>query len=509
MKVILRRRARGQTIAVVGLLVAAGVLVGLVALAFDGGSALTQRRIMQNAAEAGALAGIQLMGDPAAVVGSCNTPPGCRPAYTVREDSVINKINALVNANHGATVGNANYSVVIEYHYMVGAVTGPNYAPCANCYGPAPRPSPNPQGAFVPDFVDGIRVTAKVDNPTTFAKAFFPSSSGQGVATIPVSAQGSGRIFPTCPNLEQTVISNTLPFTRFRPAFEQEVRNSGNDPLHPYVFWNSTSDFQGNGSSWKNIISLMNRSCYPQGGPPCPLTNTNQLLERVDTRNGPPPGGVGPSYVNLGNPCPPTANCADMRGIGEKTTDFGNWLYWQWNGLINLESYRIPGHPGPDINWQGDWAETYFWDSGNCGQCIANPRDSMITRYGVTTELSGPPLNFGKAVDRVVHLYGASLDDFTNNGNVDNTSAQGYSGGSWNTLQIQLQGNHYAINGSPGRVRFTRTVTIRFYQNMQPPSEEIDGLVISTQNVGPNPPPGGQDCGWQPGMGVYTRQVTP
>src|SRR5438094_8696404 len=52
-------RAKGQTLVFVGLLVAFGVLMGFVALAADGGSALLQRRNMQNGADAAALGAVQ------------------------------------------------------------------------------------------------------------------------------------------------------------------------------------------------------------------------------------------------------------------------------------------------------------------------------------------------------------------------------------------------------------------------------------------------------------------
>ena len=48
MRKIMRKKAKGQTMAIIGLVLALGVLIGLVAIAVDGGSALLQRRNMQN-----------------------------------------------------------------------------------------------------------------------------------------------------------------------------------------------------------------------------------------------------------------------------------------------------------------------------------------------------------------------------------------------------------------------------------------------------------------------------
>src|SRR6476620_6201734 len=242
MSSLLRVRTRGQSIAIVGLLVATGVLIGLVALAFDGGSALLQRRAMQNAAEAGAVAGIQMMSSPGSVLGSCSSPPGCRPVYMLPEDTLLNQVNTLVNDNRGGTVGNATYSTSVEYHYMAGATVGGSYAPCADCYRPAPRPN-NPNAPYVPDYVDGIRVTAGVNNPTIFARAFFPSSNPNAVGQINVSAKAAGRIYPTCALPPEP--GPSLPFTRFRPAFEQERISQCNDPQHPFVFWTAQPDING------------------------------------------------------------------------------------------------------------------------------------------------------------------------------------------------------------------------------------------------------------------------
>src|SRR3954464_5607058 len=86
----LRARTRGQTLAIVGLLLATGVLVGLVAIAFDGASALLQRRVMQNGSEAGALAGINLMGQNLLV--SC-VPSPCHTAFDLRNSAVYTQVN--------------------------------------------------------------------------------------------------------------------------------------------------------------------------------------------------------------------------------------------------------------------------------------------------------------------------------------------------------------------------------------------------------------------------------
>src|SRR5437588_4098030 len=107
MRSLLRIHIKGQTIAIVGLLVATGVLIGLVALAFDGGSALLQRRTMQNGAEAGALAGIGKMLEPGRVAVSC-IPSPCHTSFNLRNDEVWAAVNLFVQANRGGAIQDGN-----------------------------------------------------------------------------------------------------------------------------------------------------------------------------------------------------------------------------------------------------------------------------------------------------------------------------------------------------------------------------------------------------------------
>src|SRR5207249_9860101 len=107
-------------------------------------------------------------------------------------------------------------------------------SPYTNCYRTVTSSS-YPPGNFLPSFVDGLRGTSTVDSPTTFARAL-----ALPISIITVSASSAGRLYPTCPPPAQTF--RTLPFTRFRPALEQEMRDgshggTGNSICDPYIFW--------------------------------------------------------------------------------------------------------------------------------------------------------------------------------------------------------------------------------------------------------------------------------
>src|SRR6059036_1335310 len=145
-----RARASGQTLMIVALLLALGVLIGLVALAFDGGSALLQRRAQQNAAEAGALAGIKLMGQN--MLQSC-VPAPCHPNYVITNGELANVISDFVNLNQGGTVGPVTTTITIEYHFIHDAPECSS--PYNYCYRTVTSTS-YPPGDFMPPFVDGL-----------------------------------------------------------------------------------------------------------------------------------------------------------------------------------------------------------------------------------------------------------------------------------------------------------------------------------------------------------------
>lgn len=536
-----RCSARGQTMVIVGLLLGLGVLIGLVAIAFDGGSALLQRRTMQNGAEAGALAGITLMGNNLAA--SCSPLP-CHPTYLITNTLVLNQVDTLVQANRGGTVGAtaANYSTLVEYHIM-----DADGVANRNTYQPVPA---NPSTTFVPHFVDGIRVTAIISNPTTFGGAL-----PVAIDNIQVSAQAASRLYPTCAPAP-TGSDGTLPFTRFRPALEAEILVQGNDLCQPYRFWTSGGDITG-GNGFRNLISLNTKTMYPsQFG-----NNTDQLLTQWDQRNG-ISGGLG-NYVQSGNPpyqnCAPGSpgNCADMRGSrldsgNQATQDVQNWLFWQWAGRITTAESITRTYPVNSETWYpsteatawgrnggterpGDWAELY--SSGNWGQNVQEALHDAAAdpNRGSITPLSGAPLNWGRAITRTVYLYGdAVVPSSTSSQFVRNYSPPCPGGppcpaNEYHWEDTTISGTYggcgsppcYQANNQIQRVRFTKARTIVFYANLQgnygargPGGCSLPSSGSSAWGILPSvyvPGPSGETCstGWQPGGGAYSRQVEP
>jgi Flp pilus assembly protein TadG len=521
------RFVRGQSVVVVAL--CAVVLIALVALAIDGGSALFQRRNMQNGADAAVLGVIDLMQQNTAV--TCNPAP-CHPAYLVTNQGVLDRVDQLVTANRGGTVGTATYSTLTEYHIMAGA---PNNA---NTYQPA---SAYPGNGLLPDYTDGVRVTAQIGNPTTFARAI-------NINTIPVSAAAAARLYPSCPVTE--AVGDSLPMVRFRPEAEDFMRTNGsNDPCHLFEFWDSQGDF-----GLKNLASFNVYSLHQQGA--------TQTLSGFDMRNG-PSGGL----VNFGSggTCP--TDCADMRGSTQPGSnlavqDVENWIFYKWLGQISLTSTRpaSTGTRGPADRTNGaqgstarpgDWIETYT--SGNWGNGVSDPLyASALLGTSVPYFSPDPPngLGWGPGLDRTVFLWGpesipvgGSTRDYAQEWESRVTIPNQYCHvgpcvyTGWEDLLLKhTQGNNggYDVTSlgiGPGgggsvsvdRVRLTRAIKVRFYANLQgnhgsaiaPPgcslpsprnSSQAWGLIMS--QVVPGPPPGG-GCNWQVGGGVYSRIIDP
>lgn len=496
------RIRKGQTVVIVALCMLA--LVAFVGLAVDGGSTLLQRRTMQNAADAGALAAIQVMqegGIAVTCVNSAGNATTCHPTYLVTSHDVVAKASQFVAANAGGTTGSATPTAVVEYHLMAGA---PGCA--SGCYQAAVDSSTQ----TVPDWADGVRVTASIQNPTTFARAV-------NISTIPVSAPAATRVYATCPVAADP--GPTLPFTRFRPALEEEMLTSGNDRLHAYRFWTSTPDFNG---SWKDTLSFRHYSFNNYRASGAADYNT-QLLTGFDTRRGlPSSGGVGPNYNKTGmSGCPSgTSNCADMgRQKGDDddlSQDLSNWIYWNWNGTIVLTS-TWPSGAGVGSR-TGDWAESY--KPGDLGNNLASPITDLIARDGFTTPLSGAPFNLGKAVDRTVYVWGPSRSAFLAAGSSDSTVAQkwvdpvppghgngGQDGQFTDITVLQRANGNYETSGNDSidRVRFTWAYKFRFYAALQSNNSAVYGLFLAQDEPGPQP----GSCTWLPGVGVYSRLSDP
>ncbi len=528
---------RGQTLIIVALSLL--VLLGFVALGIDGGSALLQRRHVQDGADAAALGVINLLEHNVAVT-CLPDPNNCHPTYADLTNGMVrDRIAQLVDANHGDTVGAAGYPApVLEYHFMAGAPICPVAGqPCYVTATTAAYPDADPP----PPYADGVRISTSVDNPTTFARAI-------NIQSITVGAQAAGRLYGTCPT--QAAQGSALPMLRFRPSVEDQLAQYGNDRCHPVELWNSQGDLGG----FDNLYSMDTQSFQGTGAP--------ALLTALDNRNGPPPPPNGLTAYGAHGTCTQQNQgaCADMRGQHSSSPssgkgDIANWIYLQWAGQISLtrtwdrsnETWypanrsNDGGRQGSATPRQGDWAEVY--PHGNWGNNVNEPLHDMADENGVTTPWSGGALNWGKAITKTLYLWGPetlpnhATDDTSAQQWVSNVQIPGcnphggqdckYTG--WEDLTLTGQGSgNYSISGNVDRVRFTALYQIRIYANLQankyhpnaPPecasqggwqwnggSSNAYGLIIN--EVVPGPGGDGTPCGWMTGGGVYGRSIDP
>src|SRR5438045_6066420 len=119
-------KLRGQSLVLVGLLVGLGVLIGSVAIATDGGSALLQKRNMQNGADAAALGAAQLLA--ASVVLS-----GSTPIYAVSNQDLAARIDQTLAGNRDGTTSSPSYTTTLEYGTYVSPMY--TYTVAARQYG--------------------------------------------------------------------------------------------------------------------------------------------------------------------------------------------------------------------------------------------------------------------------------------------------------------------------------------------------------------------------------------
>jgi hypothetical protein len=255
-------------------------------------------------------------------------------------------------------------------------------------------------------------------------------------------------------------------------------------------------------------------------------------------RNGPLPTGAGLTNCCSGawktTPCFVATNCADMRGHtgSDDTEDFANWIGWQWQGTLSTTTDHgaanmtyYPANQG--TNWGrnggtrrlGDWAEIDY--SGDNGNNIAGPINATISINGSPGPLSGPPLNYGKAITRTLYVWGDPAVNPANPTNYSsNMSSQIFKTCTvltcttayvWEDVTISGPNTNgtYDSSDNVNRVRITRSYDAILYENIQSSSNEAKAVILD--RPAPGPVPGGGPCssGWTPGGGVYGRQVNP
>jgi Flp pilus assembly protein TadG len=473
---LLRRRAKGQALVLVGVLVSFGVLLGLVALAADGGSAVLQRRNMQNGANAASLAAAQTLA--ASVVLSGNV------GYYLRTNGDITaRIDALLAGNRGGTTGSASYKTTLYYGTFTGGTPAYAFVQVATSdNGPWVYQGAFSASQYVPPSVDAVQVDASLDNPTTFARVV-------GIDTINVAAKAAAALKG---DSSIVLAGPTWPMTSDFTVFTTSIGLCNPAPFY--------LDYPSSGARFENLISLAALQGRSQGqtptpvpvGPgtpavptPVPLPTHAQLLSLHDERTSSDGlddnftasrfGGRSNQSLCGSSFWVPSGNCSShghgdrcCRGSANDVSDIDirNWIYYDFTfegnapltgGKVSTtanrwrddgkrtnpldQDWRSSDWP-PDDEDRGDWLETYLSTNAVAPAQVVRPLKARIP-VGQNDDLLSSI--YGSYVDRVMYLY-------------DRKEILRYTG---TRYEWQPAGGQ-----EPDRVRIVKAMRFRFYNNL-------------------------------------------
>jgi Flp pilus assembly protein TadG len=447
------RDPQGQTLVVIALAVT--VLLGAVALGVDAGYGLTQRRVMQNAADAAAIGAGKLLASSV-----ISTPSGT--LFAASGDAVYCRAWKFTPQNPQApqtfrpdAAGRTDL-LTVQWSSNLSALN-PWAPPAGGTFAAPSNPAVLCQnslitsGASVSANTRFIRVEVGVTYRSLIARAVTSTASLQAGAHAVVALSGA------------SVPDNgpTWPITRHytRDMFNETCGTPCNPTSAvPVLFWSSGSNtpdvdfgtFHGmvDYSRYSLLVENGNGSCY---GTPLPSTCVSQLITHWD--NSGPPSSPLPNLAAVGNS---QVNCSPDNAkwitwgddIGATTgkvsgDDTGcsvpNWATKPFGNdptsvntgqlrvdtargpLVDPGSLRIsacspanlppppletPSCANPDL---GDWIET---QGGNTGNKLSQPLLAYISANGTTddwsnvicTSCSGNPA-YGKHITVLVYLW--------------------------------------------------------------------------------------------------------
>ena len=461
---------QGQALIIIALAVT--VLLGAVALGVDWGYGLTQRRVMQNAADAGTMAAAKVLATSVIAVPG----PGSSTSYLFSATKELLYCRALEIAQANQHFGVGALTVTIEF----GVVSSPNnpsswdppswQAPFGgvNCAAPASSTAVHPDTRFV-------RVRS-----TTSHRSFFATVVGQ--PTIVAGAEARARLTGA------TVPLNGPTWPMVRHYDPDDFVNQCGNPCNPTTaapvpFW-CTGGPQCDAAVYGNFKAAVDLSRYSTYYPYTEgsATNVEQLLTAWDQT-----GNRTDRSAN-GQNCPGTWN---SRGDHDPTNhnitcDVPNWFYYSFGGSLSLDTAWgtvakplpagqaalqdlgnrnsiCPAPPyvsapscGTGNHQLGDWVEV---TGGNIGSNYSGVLRDRIESQGSLTAFSSQPYPnknqpcvdpggpnesncYGKALTMLIFLWDC---------------AQDFNGGNWGLIG---QGNNpdcYQLNNSGNKIQGTNT----------------------------------------------------
>ncbi len=330
MRLRLRVRAgqdAGQALIIVALAVA--VLLGSLALGLDWGYGLTQRRVMQNGADAGTVAAANMLAQSVvAATSGGSTVYG----FGASQEEIFCTADSFAKANNSFAPAGGTRTTRVEY----GVVANPN--------NPATWDPPT----WTPSSVTACTTATStpVNNNTRFVRvratiqyrAFLAAAIGH--PTIDAAASAAARLTGT-PVPDS---GPTWPMVRHYDPADFTSASCGNPcnpaAASPVTFW-SPSDNGAVYGNFKAAVDLSRYSTnypYSTGSP----SNVGQLITQWDQTGTHPDragGACAPTWDATGDHTPVDQN---------KTCDVPNWFYYTFGGTLSLtQPWDTVGTPRP------------------------------------------------------------------------------------------------------------------------------------------------------------------
>jgi len=447
------------------------VLLGALALAVDWGYGLTQRRVLQTAADAAALGAARQLATSVILVDD-------RIAFAVHGEDVWCEAKRFVDANDAFQIRESTTEFTLQF----GSDTDPIvWTSAASALGVCDDPAGS-------QIVPGDTVYVRVAVSTTYRSLV---ASVIGRPTIDAAASARAQISGNVPSFAGPI----WPMVRhYDPAdFDNPCVPGDCDPteVEPTVFWSSREDDVVYGS-FKGLIDPSRYSTRLGGEVPQLTASWDQsgtgAEAKTDYSNGPDK----PDQGNCGGPWD-TAGSHDPQQY-DKTCDIPNWFYYSFLGELSLteawDSASLPegqeqpsplteravcdDESRPDLApscgegnaLTGDWVETSL-ASGNLGDNIADNMRSLIQREGDPNApfsdrftKSGKP--YGKGLVVIVFLWDCA-----------ETYSPGQPGEEWSLIGDGSDCSNVDPNGNEkiDRVHLFTVAPFTFYEGLVSGSE--------------------------------------
>ncbi len=305
-----KTRRKGQTLIMFTLMIT--VLFGFVALVIDLGFAYSERRLVQNAADAGSLAGAR------ALAGKIIATSDGGYAFTLTHQDVVNVVTKYVDDNKSLVPKAAVYEAP-KIEYLDG--------------------SQNPLAVsnnMVPTSTQMVRVTRKLSFSTLFAPVI-------GQPKMEVSARATAKISPVL--RPKYPPGPTWPMTRFdNNATPPKPLSGCPDPV---LFWSGNpSGNTGTTANWKQLMYMGQKSAFVNQTKYGPTTyDHDQLITTFD-----------PTYDPYSSVPPADLTGADVQVALE---------YWFRNGFKGQFTAGADEAPAPDAK-----DEPWTWNEGTDGDKV-------------------------------------------------------------------------------------------------------------------------------------------